>query len=207
MKITVDFVRAEQHWDPDSGAQQNFLVFYFAGKEHRIECDEEDVVGAIRSSRTAAPVASGLDAHANALGRVTEDEWGAGVEDEQGDFAAEELEREFGGDASVVNNPPMTFAAAEPLMPRPTENAEALRRGMIEEGMASRARSGSSIKADKLARLRQVAQRAPHNRVEKDEMGYPIVAGPAVAKKSAGQATIVRKEIASGGDDDPFGQG
>lgn len=212
MKITVEFVRAEQHWDPDSGAQQNFLVFSFADREHRIECSEEDIVEAIRASRAAPASASsgvsGLDAHASALGRVTDDdEWGGEPEDEYGDFAAEELEREFGGDAPVVNNPPVSFAAVEPPRPRPTENAETLRRGMIEEGLANRARSGSSIKADKLARLREVAQRAPHSRVEKDEMGYPVVTGPVVARKSVGQPTIIRKETASEGDDDPFGQG
>lgn len=206
MKITVDFVRAEQHWDPDTGAQHNFLVFSFAGKEHRIECEEEDIVGAVKASRSEPSAVSGLDAHASALSRVSEEGWDGSVEDEQGDFAAEELEREFGGDVPVVNNPPVAFAAIEPPKPRPTENAEALRRGMIEESLASRGRSGSSIKAEKLARLRQVAQRAPHTRVDKDDMGYPVVAGPAVVRKP-GQATIVRKEIASGGDDDPFGQG
>lgn len=206
MKITVDFVRAEQHWDPDSGNQQNFLVFSFAGKEHRIECEEADIVGAVKASRSTSPAANGLDAHASALGRVSDDEWDGDAEDEQGDLAAEELEREFGGD-TPVNNPPVTFAAVEPPKPRPTENGETIRRGLIEEGMAGRPRTASSIKADKLARLREVAQRAPHARVEKDDMGYPVIAGPAVPRRTAGQATIVRKEIAPGGDDDPFGQG
>ena len=205
MKITVEFVRAEQHWDPDTEEQQNFLVFSFAGKEHRIACAEDDIVNAVRSARAPSASTNGLDAHARALSRVEEQSWEEDAEDEVGDVAAEELEREFGGDMPV-NNPPLTFIEPEPLKPRPTENGEQLRRGMIEQGMAARPRTASSIKADKLARLRQVAQRAPHSRVEKDEMGYPVVAGGG-PPRTAAQPTIVRKEIPLGGDDDPFGQG
>lgn len=204
MKISVEFVRAEQHWAPDTEEQQNFLVFSFAGKEHRIPCNEDDIVNAVRSARGPSTPTSGLDAHARALSRVEEPSWEEDVEDEVGDVAAEELEREFGGDMPV-NNPPLAFIEPEPLRSRPTENGEQLRRGMIEQGMAARPRTAASIKADKLARLRQVAQRAPHSRVEKDEMGNPVVVGGAA--RPAGQPTIVRKEIPIGGDDDPFGQG
>jgi hypothetical protein len=205
MKITVEFVRAEQHWDPDTEDQQNFLVFSFAGKEHRIACNEDDIVNAVRSARGPSTPTSGLDAHARALSRVEEPSWEEDAEDEVGDVAAEELEREFGGDVPV-NNPPLTFMEPEPLKPRPSENGEQLRRGMIEQGMAARPRTSSSIKADKLARLRQVAQRAPQARPEKDEMGYPVMAGGGQSRP-AGQPTIVRKEVPLGGDDDPFGQG
>ena len=205
MKITVEFVRAEQHWDPDTEEQQNFLVFSFAGKEHRIACTEDDIVNAVRSARAPSTPSNGLDAHARALSRVEEESWDEAAEDEVGDVAAEELEREFGGD-TPVNNPPLTFIEPEPLKPRPTENGEQMRRALIEQGMNSRPRTAASVKADKLARLRQVAQRAPHSRVEKDEMGYPVVAGGA-APRPAAQATIVRSPISPGEDDDPFGQG
>jgi hypothetical protein len=207
MKITVDFIRAEQHWDPDTEEQRNFLVFSFAGKEHRIPCTEDDIVEAVRSAKSPAPARGGIDAHARALHRAEEPSWSEEVEDEVGDVAAEELEREFGGDIPVVNNPPLTFVEPEPLRPRPTENGEQLRREMIEQGMGARPRTAASIKADKLARLRQVAQRAPHSRVEKDEMGYPVVTGGAAAPRPAAEPTVVRREIPSISDDDPFGQG
>lgn len=205
MKITVDFIRAEQHWDPDTGEQCNFLVFSFAGKEHRVPCSEEDIVGAVRSAKAPAATPDGIEAHAGALRRVEDSSWSEEVEDEVGDVAAEELEREFGGDVPV-NNPPLTFVEPEPLKPRPTENAERLRRELIEQGMSVRPRTTASVKAEKLARLRQVAQRAPQNRVGQDEMGYPIVAAAAAPRTSA-QPSIVRKEIPAANDDDPFGQG
>jgi hypothetical protein len=48
MKITIDVKRAEQSFDLDMMAQQNYLVVEFAGQELRIPCNEEQMGAAIR---------------------------------------------------------------------------------------------------------------------------------------------------------------
>lgn len=206
MKIIVDFVRAEQHWDPDSGVQQNYLVFAFGGREHRIPCEENDVVEAVKAARRPARAEAPSDPHAAALG-FTDEPVAPPPEltPEQ-----EQLEREFGGDVQPLANPPVLFEAVDGPRPDPTQNAELIRRGMIGEGMESRPRSRDKIKQEKLDRMRAVAQTAPHNRVAKDDMGYPIVPGAghvAVRSESAGAPTVVKRSMENKPDDDPFGQG
>lgn len=251
MKIVVDFVRAEQHWNPDTEAQVNYLVlvFAFGGREHKIVCTEEDVIKAVRAAKgsqlitpqheqsseeLADPFAAepGLDAHAAALGRVEEESplaahirtqlkaAAAAEEDEErnADAAAMELEREFGGDFSVddapVKNPPLTFEAVEQPKPRPTENAEKLRKNLIEQGLIGRPRTKAKIVAEKQERMRQIAQRAPYSRIAADEAGNPIAGAAPEARSApgptAGQPTVVRKPqatVAVGDDDDGVAQG
>ena len=240
MKIVVDFVRAEQHWNPDTEVQVNYLVFAFGGREHKIACTEEDIIKAVRAAKgsqheqgseesAADPFAAepGLDAHAAALGRVEEESpladhirqqlkaAAAAEEDaeQSADAAAMELEREFGGDFSAddapVRNPPLTFEAVEQPKPRPTENAEKLRKNLIEQGLIGRPRTKAKIVAEKQERMRQIAQRAPYSRIAADEAGNPLAGAAPEARSApgptAGQPTVVRKPqatVAVGDDDD-----
>ena len=222
MKILVDFVRAEQHWDPDTGDQQNYLIFGFGGVEHKIPVEEKDIVAAVKAAGRREPT-DGVDAHAAALARMDREESGADpmrasrvamdreMLDQMEDEAAEELEREFGGDVGddvPVTNPPVLFAAVDDPRPDPTQNAEHMRRSMIGAGMGDRPRTRDKIKQEKLDRMRATAQMAPQMRVEKDDMGYPVVQAPSARGPSVGAgATIERRPIANTGDDDPFGQG
>jgi hypothetical protein len=226
MKIVVEFVRAEQHWNPDTEAQVNYLVFAFGGREHKIACTEEDVIKAVRAAKgsqlitpqhetsseeLADPFADpGLDAHAAALGRMSDDE------DPEADKAAAELEREFGGDFdedAPVQNPPVMFEQVDAPKPRPTENSELIRKKLINQGLESRPRSRDKILSEKQARMRQIAQQAPYSRVAADESGNPITsaasAGAAGPGPTVGKPTIVRKPlaVAAAGDDDPVEQG
>jgi hypothetical protein len=193
MRIIVDFVRAEQHWVPDTGVQQNFLVFSFAGMEHRLPCEEADIIRAIReaSSPTGEPVdvqpadddptpddwrdeADGLDVHAGALHRM---------DDASGDLV-------FGGDVNPTALASLQEAPA-PVAPRPTQDPVLLRKAMINETMSHRPRSrGQILEAKK--QMREAARRAPGSR---PGAGRPQ---PVLQETQRNQAA---------GDDDLFSQG
>lgn len=191
MKILVDFIRAEQHWLPDTEEQQNYLVFGFGGLEHRIPCEEDDIVRAVREARGAAQ---------------TEPEKEPEPVPSPARFSRPSStveEMEFGGDVEPVVNPPVIFEKmAAPEIKDPTQNSEELRRALINQLMESRPRSKASLKAEKLARMRAVAATAPKTRVGIDEAGNPE--GPGVQPA----APVQRKtSVIDAADDDPFAQG
>ncbi|MEI6358070.1 MAG: hypothetical protein WCP53_13375 [Verrucomicrobiota bacterium] len=215
MKIIVEFERAEQHWSPDTGEQLNYLVFSFAGKEHRVECDEQDIIAAVRSAKGTAEEdlavePGGLEAHAAALGRVEEDYAEPYDEDGAEDPISpeqDELEREFGGDlSSVPTHSPFANVAEDPdeVEPAPRRApplaADAQRRQNIAATLAARPRSREKLAQEKVERLRAAARAPMRRSVEADEAGNPVVQQ---RPRQAHQEAPSR----SSDDDDAFGQG
>ncbi len=219
MRIVVEFERAEQHWNPDTGAQLNYLVFSFGGKTHRIECEEQDIIAAVKESQGRTPVREpdGLDAHAAALGRIDEEyaepyeePVAQPLDDEGYTPEQEELEREFGGDlGDIPAHSPFANVAEDPdgavavVRPKPPLSADAQRRQNIAEMLSSRPRSREKLAQEKMERLRAAARAPMRRSVDVDEAGNPIVAPR--PPTSAGQPT--RGAPTDTGDDDAFGQG
>lgn len=192
MRILVEFLRAEQHWIPDTGSQQNFLIFGFGGLEHRVPCEESDIILAIREAQ-ALGIATSEPAESTFV-----------AEDEQGE---DELEQEMlSEEEPVAARPPVLFENP-PDDPRlaPQKSSEGLRKELIAKGLEARPRSKTKIVEEKDARRREIARRAPVRTVAMDEFGNPMVpmehqvTGPAPTVKH-----ITRPQAA---DDDPFRQG
>lgn len=198
MKIIVEFLRAEQHWLPDTGDQQNYLVFGFGGREHRIPCKEQDIIQAIREAQSVAgTVMHPADTRPAPSFTPEEDADGS---------APDELEQEMlGSDEDVVTNPPVIFE--NPVVPpvvKPKSSVEQRVEG-INELLASRPRSRQSIKEAKLARMKEVAKRAPVRTTSADEMGNPNV--PESQQLSGPMPTVRSVERVEAPDDDQFEQG
>lgn len=221
MKIYVEFLRAEQHWSPDTGGQQNYLIFGFGGLEHRIPCEEDDIVEAIREAQNQkvgaevtfrnppAPVSSGTfqqypDGSTVSFTGVDGETDGTELDRE---FDTESTDQEAAPEAPVAV-PPLTFhKSKEPeRKPIPTQNAMEQRKEMINAGLSSRPRTTASIKAANLERARAVASRAPVvRRVAADDMGNPIV--PEAHQVSGPAPTVRVAKPREMSDDDAFGQG
>lgn len=196
MKIAVDFIRAEQHWRPDTGEQQNYLVFGFAHKEHRIPCSESDIIEAVRASQDFAARTEDTQA-------LFEESLRNAVEEDRKENP-EIYEQEFGGDfepkkaSTPVVNPPVMFAPVQQPKVEPGKTNEQLRLEAIAASMGDRPRTRATIKADKLARMREKAKAPPAGRVALDEMGNP--SGPGVG-------AVPPPAERSNDDDDLFPQG
>jgi hypothetical protein len=203
MKIIVEFIRAEQHWNPDTGAQQNFLVFGFAGREHKIPCEEQDIIQAIRSAphgtRAAAPADE--DEHAGAFAVSPNPEYSEGE-------GPDELEQEMLGgldENQALSNPPVTFEnPVETAAERPKSDVDQ-RKEMIEQGLASRPRSRASILKEKNDRMRAVAKLAPMRTIAAGEGGNPDV--PESQQLAGPVPTVKRVKRPETKDDDRFEQG
>lgn len=198
MKIIVEFLRAEQHWLPDTGDQQNYLVFGFGGREHRILCKEQDIIQAIREAQSVAGTVM-HPADTRPAPSFT-------PEEDADPSAPDELEQEMlGSDEDVVTNPPVIFE--NPVVPpvvKPKSSVEQRVEG-INELLASRPRSRQSIKEAKLARMKEVAKRAPVRTTSADEMGNPSV--PESQQLTGPMPTVRRVERVETPDDDQFEQG
>lgn len=227
MKIIVDFVRAEQHWDPDDGVQTNFLVFDFGGKRHRIPCEEADIINAVRESKgkqnTVVEIErepDGLEQHAAALGRVEDYTEPYESTEQQGqieDVTPEPIEFDhdvahslFVNIAEVTEEIPDREEAQQPK----SLSAEAQRKQDITKMLASRPRSRDKQTKEKLDRLRKAAAAPLQPHVEVDEAGNPIMRSKAVPRTiSIAQAAVEKTvdgvrdlgDLVS--DDDAFGQG
>lgn len=211
MKIIVDFLRAEQHWNPDTGDQQNFLIFGFAGREHKIPCEEQDIIQAIRSSPTQATKIS--TAGPDGVSGAQEDEPTAlaysplpeYLEGEEPD----ELEQEMLGgldENRAISNPPVTFEnTVEAAAPEQPKSDVDQRKDLIAQGLASRPRSRASILKEKSDRMRAVAKLAPMRTIAAGEGGNPDV--PESQQVAGPAPTVQRMKRPEVKDDDQFEQG
>lgn len=191
MRILVEFLRAEQHWIPDTGSQQNFLVFGFGGMEHKVACEESDIILAIRE--------------AQALGVATAQPEAGFVA--EGDESSDELDEELLAEGPpVAVQPPVLFEnPPEPVRPTPPKSSEGLRKELIAKGLEARPRTQAKIAEEKEMRRREIARRAPVRTLSTDEMGNPVV--PLEHQVSGPAPTIRHIERPEAVDDDPFRQG
>ena len=206
MKILVDFVRAEQHWDPDTEEQQNFLVFGFGGAEHRIPCEEGDIVKAIRESK-GSRASAGVPLPTSSVVPPLDPSFQRIESDEEGYVGPSDDDLMGGDEDKPVQNPPLTFEATvqdEPPEPREKTSTQQ-RQELIREGLASRPRSTEKIRQAKMDRLREVARKAPQRTVAADEMGNPDV--PNDQQLQGPMPTVTRVKRQETRDDDPFSQG
>lgn len=198
MKIIVEFLRAEQHWLPDTGEQQNYLVFGFGGLEHRIPCEEADIIQSIREAQGVAV--------AEAPSQPIRAQRSFVPEEELEDSMPDELEQEFERSNEPVANPPVMFENPEAAMrPAPPKSAVDERKDLIAKSLDGRPRTKEKILAEKEARKREIARRAPVRSVPQDEVGNPIV--PDAQRVAGPSPTIRRIGREETQDDDKFQQG
>jgi hypothetical protein len=197
MKILVEFIRAEQHWMPDTGSQQNYLVFGFGGQEHRVLCEEADIINAIREAQALGVTPGPTTRAVNVSGAPSDDE-------------EDDLEHEmFSGPEDVAVNPPVMFEnpTEDVVASRPNQqqSSESLRKELIAKGLDARPRTKAKIAEEKEARRREIARRAPMRTLEVDDVGNPVV--PANHQVNGPAPTVRMLERPEIQDDDPFRQG
>lgn len=197
MKILVEFIRAEQHWVPDTGEQQNYLVFGFGGREHKIVCTEADIIQSIREAQGMAVTPSQPIRTESSFVPQGEE-----PEDTGPDELEQELER---GDEPVANPPVMFENPAEAASPEKPKSSVDQRRDLIAQSLESRPRTKEKILAEKEARKREIAKRAPVRTLPYDAVGNPI--GPNVQPVAGPAPTVRRIERPETKDDDQFQQG
>lgn len=196
MKILVEFVRAEQHWVPDTGEQQNYLVFSFGGREHKILCTEADIIQSIREAQGVAVTPQPIRVEPSFV-----------PQDEESEYAGpDELEEELERGDEPVANPPVLFENPADAAPqeKPKSSVDQ-RKDLIAQSLESRPRTKEKILAEKEARKREIAKRAPVRSLPHDAVGNPV--GPSVQPVSGPAPTVRRVERPETKDDDQFQQG
>jgi hypothetical protein len=227
--VAVDFVKAAQEWDPDTGNSSNYLVLRFAQTEFRVKVVEEEmahfIAAAMRHQTTPHVSDEDLVSGPREAPRTVMDaplEEHLYTDPRYAHYAKAEEEDEddgevvFGGDVPQVAAAPQMFetddfADTEEAVPRVIERSSVQqRKDQIQQTLQNRAQVSES---DRLKVLRQKARQVPHRRVRSDENGYPdpddvrqvARATRRVIEQPEVQHTPVHTSIQ--GDDDGFEQG
>lgn len=207
MRLVIDFVSANQVWHADSGKQRNIAVLNIAGHIHEVECSAEQLQAIIaaaagQSTGSASVSAAIMEASLERELRTEDD----GDEVFGGDVAVPPAM--FQAEPSTETSAETAIAAASPPPYAAPPSSGQQRETAIEQ---RRTQDPGAVRVTAKAVMRERAKAIPPRRVEKDEMGNPIVRPIAEGRSgSAGQPEVLRRapEAPVGGtDDDGFSQG
>jgi len=215
MKLMIDLVSANQIWKADTNTQHNVVVLSIAGVIKEIECTADELGAIIKMAVTGT--------HPDPLQRpkvfAPQIEHGEDPLESMLAEGGEGSDEIFGGDVeNEVTEPPTMFQSepslaaaieeASPPAPTPPKSGLAQRQELIKARVAND--PAATRLNEKLVR-RARAQQNPPRRVEKDDMGNPVVhASARPITGSAGAPEVVRRPPSNsvgGTDDDGFSQG
>ncbi len=234
MKIAVDFVKAGQEWDPNTGNQRNYLLLAFGGKQFRVDVSEAEMERFIsaamngREPSLASAYEHGADIQLDTESYIgpSDEQFLVGEVDEsdmepveevvyQRDEVADDGDFVFGGDVERTVDPPALFNTDD--LPDPQDNRPPAPLSPVQKRLEQiKAQQGNRpAQQRKEEKMRRRAQQRPPRRVRTDEMGYPDPADvEAVSRRIPRQQPQGGPEVREthvpdplDGDEDGFEQG
>lgn len=216
MKIAVEFVRAGQEWDPNTGRSSNYLLLSFGGKQFRVECTETEMGDFITQAAGGAavpePEYAGPGDESFAFG-----EYGEDLDDEPVDevlYDRDAAPRTEGGDFVFGGDLPEDTPVASPVLfdvgalpdnsetrPAPPLGSMQQRKANIETRLEQRP---IKLRKQRQDALRAKARQIPRRKHDADEAGNPVVPAQSMPMRHPEHAPEATQ---SGGDDDLFAQG
>lgn len=209
MKVVVDLVEVRQSWKPDTNTHHNTAVIIIGGKTIEVECTEDEVRTLVATTVRQAPTQVQPEDDTDLL--------------EEEDTTASNGDEVFGGDFDGHTVPAPSLFQSEPggvslddavkpppapARPPPPKNPGQQREDLID---TRRQNDPSARRQETKTALRARAQQTPPRRVDKDEMGNPIVRPadrPILGSAGAPEVIHHRQAPPVGGtDDDGFAQG